>query len=148
MKLHASGEDYLKAIYILQKGNGTVRSVDVAEQMGVSKPSVSHAVKLLREGGFLVMDDDYTLHLTELGREIAEKLYERHQYFTEQLTGAGVDVSTAEAEACKMEHTISDDSFQKLKGQEQRICPFADSCDVKQDKERSPWLECLVRKNG
>ena len=75
--------------------------------MGVSKPSVSHAVKLLREDGFLVMDDDYTLHLTDLGREVAEKLYERHQYFTEQLTDAGVDADTAEAEACKMEHTIS-----------------------------------------
>lgn len=138
MKLHASGEDYLKAIYTLQKGKGTVHSVDVAEQMGVSKPSVSHAVKLLREGGFIVMDDDYTLHLTDLGREIAEKLCDRHKYFTERLTGAGVDATTAEAEACKMEHTISDESFQKLKVQEQRICPFADSCDFKQDKERGP----------
>ena len=138
MELHASGEDYLKAIYILQKEKGTVRSIDVAEQMGVSKPSVSHAVKLLRKGGYILMDDDYTLHLTDLGCEIAERLYERHQYFTEQLTGVGVDVTTAEVEACKMEHTISDESFQKLKGQEQRICPFADSCDLKQGKERGP----------
>lgn len=138
MKLHASGEDYLKAIYILQKDKGMVRSIDVAEQMGVSKPSVSHAVKLLREGGFIVMDDDYTLHLTDLGREIAEKLYERHQYFAEQLTGAGVDVTIAEAEACKMEHTISDASFQKLRGQEQKTCPYADTCDLKQGKERGP----------
>lgn len=138
MKLHTSGEDYLKAIYVLQKDKCTVRSIDVAEQMGVSKPSVSHAVKLLREGGFLVMDDDYTLHLTELGQEIAEKLYKRHQYFTDQLTGAGVDVITAEAEACKMEHTISDESFQKLKGQEQKTCPFADTCDLKQGSERGP----------
>lgn len=138
MKPHTSGEDYLKAIYTLQKGKGTVRSVDVAEHMGVSKPSVSHAVKLLREGGFIVMDDDYTLHLTDLGREIAEKLCDRHKYFTERLTDAGVDATTAEAEACKMEHTISDESFQKLKGQEQMICPFADSCDFKQDKERGP----------
>ena len=134
MKLHSSGEDYLKAIYILQKEKGTVRSIDVAEQMGVSKPSVSHAVKLLREGGFIVMDDDYTLHLTDLGCEIVEKLYERHQYFTEQLTGVGVDVTIAEAEACKMEHTISDESFQKLKVQEQKLCPFADTCDLKQGK--------------
>ena len=134
MKLHSSGEDYLKAIYILQKEKGTVRSIDVAEQMGVSKPSVSHAVKLLREGGFIVMDDDYTLHLTDLGCEIAEKLYERHQYFTEQLTGVGVDVTIAEAEACKMEHTISDESFQKLKVQEQKLCPFEDTCDLKQGK--------------
>lgn len=76
MKIHTSGEDYLKAIYILRKENGTARSLDVAERIGVSKPSVSHAVKLLREGGFLVMNNDYTLHLTDLGREVAEKLYE------------------------------------------------------------------------
>lgn len=67
MKLHASGEDYLKTIYILMKENSTVRSLNVAERMGVSKPSISHAVKLLREGGFLIMNDDYTLHLTDLG---------------------------------------------------------------------------------
>ncbi len=138
MKLHTSGEDYLKAIYILQKDKGMVRSIDVAEQMGVSKPSVSHAVKLLREGGFIVMDDDYTLHLTDLGREIAEKLYERHQYFTERLTDAGVDTDIAEAEACKMEHTISDSSFQKLKGQEQKTCPYADTCNLISGKERDP----------
>ena len=138
MKLYTSGEDYLKAIYILQKEKGMVRSIDVAEQMGMSKPSVSHAVKLLREGGFIVMDDDYTLHLTDLGREVAEKLHERHRYFTERLTDAGVDTDTAEAEACKMEHTISDSSFQKLKDQEQKTCPYADSCDLKMSKERGP----------
>lgn len=138
MKLHTSGEDYLKAIYIFQNDKGMVRSIDVAEQMGVSKPSVSHAVKLLRKGGFLIMNDDYTLHLTDLGKEIAKKLYERHQYFTERLTDAGVDTDTAEAEACKMEHTISDLSFQKLKGQEQKTCPYADSCDLKTGKERGP----------
>ena len=138
MELHISGQDYLKAIYILQMNKGLVRSVDVAERMGVSKPSVSHAVKLLREGGFLVMDDDYTLHLTDLGREVAEKFYERHQYFTEQLTDAGVDADTAEAEACKMEHTISDASIQKLRGQGQKTCPYADTCDLKQGKERGP----------
>lgn len=138
MKLYTSGEDYLKAIYILQKEKGMVRSIDVAEQMGMSKPSVSHAVKLLREGGFIVMDDDYTLHLTDLGREVAEKLHERHRYFTERLTDAGVDTDTAEAEACKREHTISDSSFQKLKDQEQKTCPYADSCDLKTSKEREP----------
>lgn len=138
MKLHTSGQDYLKAIYILQKKNGTVRSVDVAEYVGVSKPSVSYAVKLLREGGFLIMGDDYTLHLTELGRETAEKLYERHRFFTERLTDAGVDADTAEAEACKMEHTISDSSFQKLKEQEQKTCPFAEICDLIVDKSKKP----------
>lgn len=138
MKLYASGEDYLKTIYTLFKENGTVRSLDVAERMGVSKPSVSHAVKLLREGGFLIMNADYTLHLTDLGREVAEKLHERHRYFTERLTDAGVDANTAEEEACRMEHTISDSSFHKLKGQEQKTCPYTDTCDLKQGKERGP----------
>ena len=113
-----------------------VRSVDVSEYIGVSKASVSHAVKLLRKGGFLVMREDYTLHLTELGREVGERLYERHQYFAGRLKDAGIDTDTAKVEACRIEHTISEDSFQKLKGQEQMICPFANSCDLKQDKER------------
>jgi Mn-dependent DtxR family transcriptional regulator len=148
MELHTSGEDYLKAIYLLQQEKGYVRSMDVAERVGVSNPSVSHAIKLLREGGFIVIDDDYALHLTELGQEIAEKLYERHQYFMKQFTGAGVDASTAEAEACKMKHTISDNSFQKLKGQEQKLCPFADTCDLKPAMKEDPDLRWLDRKKG
>ena len=115
MKLHASGEDYLEAILILQKKNNMVRSVDLARHMDVSKPSVSHAVSVLREGGFLTMDEDYYLHLTDTGYEVAEKLYERHQFFTEQLIAAGIDPVTAEKEACQMEHTISNGSFRKLK---------------------------------
>jgi len=115
MKLNTSGEDYLKAVYILQRKKGNVRSADVASFMRVSRPSVSNATKLLRKGGFLVMNDDYTLHLTDSGRKIAEKLYERHQYFTERLMGAGVDADIAQAEACKMEHAISNDSFHKIK---------------------------------
>lgn len=99
MKLHASGEDYLKTIFVLWKEKGYVRSKDVAERMGVSKPSVSHAVKLLREGGFLITNDDYTLHLTDLGQEVVEKLCERHGYFAERLTRGGVDTDIAEAEA-------------------------------------------------
>ena len=81
MKLYASGEDYLEAILMLQKKNGMVRSIDLARHMEVSKPSVSHAVKTLREGGFLTMDEDYCLHLTAIGREVAEKIYERHPIF-------------------------------------------------------------------
>lgn len=138
MELRSSGEDYLKAVYILQRRKCVVKSVDVAEQMNVSKPSVSHAVKLLCKGGFLTMDDDYTLHLTDLGREVAEKLYERHRYFTEQLTAAGVDTDTARAEACRMEHTVSDESFQKLKEQEQKACPYADVCGYKAQKPIAP----------
>ena len=115
MKLHASGEDYLETILVLQKKLGMVRSVDVARHMEVSKPSVCHAVATLRDGGFLTMDEDHFLHLTDMGREVAEKIYERHCFFTEQLITAGVDPKTAEADACRIEHTISQDSFEKIR---------------------------------
>ena len=115
MKLHASGEDYLETILVLQKKLGMVRSVDVARHMEVSKPSVCHAVATLRDGGFLTMDEDHFLHLTDVGREVAERTYERHCFFTEQLIAAGVDPKTAEADACRIEHTISQDSFEKIR---------------------------------
>ena len=115
MKLHASGEDYLEAILVLHKKMGMVRSVDVARHMEVSKPSVCHAVATLRDGGFLIMDEDRFLHLTDVGREVAEKIYERHCFFTEQLIAAGVDPKTAEADACRIEHIISQDSFEKIR---------------------------------
>lgn len=115
MKLHASGEDYLETILVLQKKLGMVRSVDVARHMEVSKPSVCHAVATLRDGGFLMMDEDHFLHLTDVGREVAERIYERHCFFTEQLIAAGVDPKTAEADACRIEHTISQDSFEKIR---------------------------------
>ena len=110
-----SGEDYLETILVLQKKLGMVRSVDVARHMEVSKPSVCHAVATLRDGGFLTMDEDHFLHLTDVGREVAEKIYERHCFFTEQLIAAGVNPETAEADACRIEHVISNESFQKLK---------------------------------
>ncbi len=115
MKLHASGEDYLETILVLQKKLGMVRSVDVARHLEVTKPSVCHAVATLREGGFLTMDEDHFLHLTDVGREVAEKIFERHCFFTEQLIAAGVDPRTAEADACRMEHIISQESFEHLK---------------------------------
>ena len=115
MKLYASGEDYLEAILVLQKKLGMVRSVDVARHMEVSKPSVCHAVATLRDGGFLTMDEDHFLHLTDVGREVAERTYERHCFFTEQLIAAGVDPKTAEADACRIEHIISQDSFEKIR---------------------------------
>ena len=111
----ASGEDYLEAILVVQKKLGMVRSVDVARHMEVSKPSVCHAVNILKDGGFLTMDEDHYLHLTDIGREVAEKIYERHCFFTEQLIAAGVDPKTAEADACRIEHIISDESFSRLK---------------------------------
>ena len=114
-KLHASGEDYLETILVLQKKLGMVRSVDVARHMEVSKPSVCHAVVTLRDGGFLTMDEDHFLHLTDVGCEVAEKIYERHCFFTQQLVAAGVDPKTAETDACRMEHNISMESFEKLR---------------------------------
>ena len=115
MKLYASGEDYLEAILVLHKKMGMVRSVDVARHLGVSKPSVCHAVAVLQEGGLLIMDENHFLHLTEVGKEIAGKIYERHRFFTDRLIEAGVDPKTAEADACRIEHVISDETFRRLK---------------------------------
>ena len=115
MKLYASGEDYLEAILVLHKKMGMVRSVDVARYMEVSKPSVCHAVAVLQEGGFLAVDEDHFLHLTEVGKEIAGKIYERHRFLTDRLIEAGVDPKTAEADACRIEHVISDETFRRLK---------------------------------
>ena len=92
-----------------------VRSVDVARHMEVSKPSVCHAVATLRDGGFLTMDEGYFLHLTDVGREVAEQIYEKHRFFTDRLIAAGVDPATAERDACRIEHVISESSFQRLK---------------------------------
>lgn len=115
MKIHASGEDYLEAVLIFQKKQGMVRSIDLARHMGFSKPSISHAVGVLRDGGFLTMDEDGFLHLTDIGREVAEKIYERHQFFTEQFIAAGVDPEIAERDACRIEHAISQDTFEKIR---------------------------------
>lgn len=115
MNLHKSGEDYLEAILVLEQKNGLVRSLDVAEHMGVSKPSISNAVRLLREGGFLTMDETKHLELTELGREVAERIYERHILLTRGLIAIGVDPVVAEQDACRIEHDISRQSFDKLK---------------------------------
>ena len=115
MKLYASGEDYLEAVLVLQRKQGMVRSVDLARHMGFSKPSISHAVGVLKNGGFLTVDDDGFLHLTVIGREIADKIYERHLFFMEQFIAAGVDQETAEQDACRIEHAISQDTFEKIR---------------------------------
>ena len=115
MKLRASGEDYLETILVLHKKTGMVRSVDVARHMGVSKPSVCVAVNTLKDGGFLTMDEDHFLHLTDVGREVAEQIYEKHRFFTDRLIEVGVDPETAERDACRIEHVISQESFEHLK---------------------------------
>ena len=115
VKIHASGEDYLKAVLVLQKKQGMVRSIDLARHMGFSKASISHAVGVLRDGGFLTMDEDGFLHLTDIGREVAEKIYERHCFFTKHFISIGVDPETAEADACRIEHDISAETYERLK---------------------------------
>ena len=116
----ASGEDYLESVLVLQKEKGMVRSVDVARHMGVSKPSVCHAVAILKRGGFLTTDEDLFLRLTDIGRGVAEQTYEKHCFFTLLLMEAGVEPEIAEQEACRIEHVISEDSFQKLANLYQR----------------------------
>lgn len=111
----ASGEDYMETILILQKNLGMVRSIDVARYMGVSKPSVCVAVNSLKAAGFLTMDESHFLHLTDIGREVAEQVYEKHCFFKEQLIAAGIDPKIAEADACRIEHVISNESFVRLK---------------------------------
>lgn len=123
MHLQESGEMYLETIYILSKKSNYVRSIDVGEYMGFSKPSVSRAVGILKKGGFLNMDIDGSLTLTDAGLEIAEKIYERHTMFTEALIRLGVDEETAADDACKMEHDISDRSFEAIK---QHILKYTD----------------------
>ena len=115
MNLQESGEMYLETIFILSKTNPHVRSIDVVEYMGFSKPSVSRAIGLLRSGGYVNMDKDGYLTLTEAGYEVADKMYERHRLISGFLTALGVSEETATADACKIEHHISDESFKAIK---------------------------------
>ena len=115
MALYESAEMYLETIYQLSRERGAVRSVDVAESMGYSKPSVSRAVGLLKKGGYLLMEKDGTLTLTEAGLETAHKIFERHTTLTSLLIRLGVDPETASEDACKMEHVISDKTFEAMK---------------------------------
>ena len=114
MPLHESGEDYLEAILVLSQKQAVVRSVDIAEHLGVTKASVSKAMSLLEEQGYIhIVKRD--VRLTESGRAVAEEIYGRHVFFVNLLERAGVDPEVAAEEGCHMEHTLSEDSFQKLK---------------------------------
>lgn len=115
MHLQESGEMYLETIYVLSQTSNSVRSIDVAEHMGYSKPSVSRAMGLLKQGGYITVDKDGFITLTDAGREIACKIYERHTVLKTMLMGLGVDEQTASEDACKMEHAISDASFAAIK---------------------------------
>ena len=114
MRLQESGEMYLETIYRLSQQMEMVRSIDVVEEIGYSKPSVSRAVGLLKSAGYLTVEDNGALLLTDTGREIGEKIYARHQTLTALLMKLGVDRKTATEDACRMEHAISDVSFEAI----------------------------------
>jgi Mn-dependent DtxR family transcriptional regulator len=115
MGIHESGEMYLETIHVLLKKNGTVRSIDVSEHMGYSKPSVSRAVGLLKNGGYILVDKDGYITLTDTGIAVAEKIYERHMVLSRLLVALGVDEAVAAEDACRLEHAISDESFNAIK---------------------------------
>lgn len=120
-RVNTAGENYLEAILILEDRKKAVRSVDLAEQMGVTKPSVSRAVHILEKEGLVSFDRDHFLHLTAAGREIAEKIYERHVFFTRAFIRLGVDPDQAETDACELEHVVSDKAFSVLKARCQGV---------------------------
>ena len=122
MSIYESGEMYLETIHVLLKKNGNVRSVDVSEHMGYSKPSVSRAVGLLKNGGYIQVDKDGYITLTEAGLSVAEKIYERHTVLSRMLTALGVDEDTAAKDACRLEHAISDESFEAIKRNLHKFC--------------------------
>ncbi len=114
MQIHESAENYLEAILALGE-KGPVRSIDVAQHLNFSKPSVSRAMSLLRQNGYVEMDADGLLTLTEAGKAVAEPIYERHRLLTQWLTALGVSPETAARDACRMEHSVSDETFEKMK---------------------------------
>ncbi len=121
MRLQESGEMYLEAIYVLHERSGHVRSIDISEYLGYSKPSVSRAVGLLKAGAYILVDGEGGITLTDSGRAVAEKIYERHTVLTALLVKMGVPEPVAAADACKIEHAISDESFRAIKAYAGRV---------------------------
>jgi len=115
MGIHESGEMYLESIHVLLKKNGQVRSIDISEHMGYSKPSVSRAVGVLKAGGFILVDSEGHITLTPKGLEVAEKIYERHTLLSQLLVSLGVRPEIAAEDACRLEHAMSDESFEAIK---------------------------------
>ncbi|MCL2286546.1 MAG: metal-dependent transcriptional regulator [Firmicutes bacterium] len=115
MKIQASAEDYLETIYVLTKQNGKVRSVDIANHMGFSKPTISIIMKQFRDNGYITLDSSRNIHLTEKGTKIAQGIHERHMLLSNILIAIGVDKETAIADACKIEHNISEKTFECIK---------------------------------
>nr|WP_302651289.1 metal-dependent transcriptional regulator [uncultured Agathobaculum sp.] len=127
MKIQESAENYLESILILMQKNGQVRSIDVAHYTGFSKPSISRAVGLLRDNGYVTIDQNGLLGLTEAGLKIAETIYERHTVLTDLLTRLGVPPEIAAEDACRIEHVISPETFEKLKEHARRFGAMADN---------------------
>ena len=115
MRLHESAENYLETILMLKEEKGAVRSIDIARKMDFSKPSVSRAMSLLRENGYITMDKEGLIDLTDAGMEIASRIYERHRLLSKWLVALGVSPETASEDACRIEHDVSDETFQKIK---------------------------------
>lgn len=115
MKIQKSSEDYLEAMLMLKEKHGYIRSVDIASQLGVTKPSVSYATKRLRENGYITMDADGLISLTASGMEIAARIYERHKLLTQLLISLGVSEETAREDACKIEHDLSVETFDVIR---------------------------------
>lgn len=129
MKIQESSEDYLETILVLSQSKERVRSIDIVKHMRLSKPSVSVAMKKLRENGYINMDSDGYITLTEKGDKIAEKIYERHEFISEWLEDLGVNRETAMADACRIEHVLSDETFSAIKQKYSgRRCRGCDGC--------------------
>lgn len=127
MVIHASAEDYLETILVLQERCGMVRSIDIVNELGYSKPSVSVAMKKLRESGYISMAPDGIITLNDTGMEVAKRIYRRHKYLTHLFTLLGVSQETAAEDACKVEHDLSDETFSKIR-------EFLDKYDLGEQK--------------
>ena len=125
MNIHESAEDYLEAILILRERQGTVRSIDIVHQLELTKPSVSVAMKRFRENGYIEVDPDGFITLLPPGEEIAQRIYNRHKLLTKFLVALGVSAEIAAADACKMEHDLSDETFEKIKAHAQKHEPLS-----------------------
>lgn len=121
MKIQKASEDYLEAMLMMQEKHGYIRSIDVAEQLGVTKPSVSYATKRLRENGFITMDPDGLITLTDMGLEIAERMYERHKLLSRLLIRLGVSEEVAMEDACKIEHDLSAETFAAIRRHAEKL---------------------------
>jgi Mn-dependent DtxR family transcriptional regulator len=115
MEIRKSAEDYLEMMLMLQEKHGYIRSIDIADELGVKKPSVTYTTKRLRENGYITMDEDNLITLTESGMEIASRMYERHKLLTDILIALGVDAETARTDACKIEHDLSAKTFEAIR---------------------------------